>query len=282
MATRGFGEFAPMEWADDMDFPEQYMSTVTSAIGRHCQIIQNLTENVIPSASVLAKKRLKDFIAKHTAEILGFLHPDRDALLHRAQAMLSRVIDDLPPSIDAVMETGLDEAYAHIDAELKFTGKEGGAASFVNQVQWLVSHYKATGEEVMRLETVLHDQLQTMDAVQKRVSALTTLGDHPRLEPVLRAYQEFAEAVMKDTKIEETYRMLIEKYKAWSLTRQMLSAYQAMSVQEPKCSICVEGNVGFAMSPCGHTLCTGCASKVGSRCFLCRGEVKEKVRLYFG
>jgi hypothetical protein len=273
-----------MEWADDMEFPEQYQSTVTSAVGRHVQIIHGLTENVIPSASNLAKKRLKEFVAKHTTEILGFLSPDRDAVLHRAHAMLER--KEVPPAIDAIMETGLDEAYGHIDAELRHHGQkngaEGGAAAFVEQVRWLVAHYKATGEEVMRLETVLHDHLQTMDAVQSRVNLLTSLKDHPRLEAVLGAYQEYVEGVMADTKVEETYRALIEQYKVWSLTRQMLSAYQTMSVQEPKCSICVEGNVGFAMSPCGHTLCTVCAAKVGSRCFLCRGEIKEKVRLYFG
>ena len=283
MASQEQGDLSSVDW-DDLEVPNIYRSTVGMSFTRHVQDVHALTENILPSTSQVAKKRLREFINKHTNDLLAFLGPDQDTLLQRAHASITARGGDVPAP--EAVDSGLDEIYTFINNELKeILSKRGGKEGisvFVEQVRWLTTQYKVTAEEVLRLEAVLHEKLKTLDALHSRAPLLTSLDDHVTLAPLLEAFQLYATNIFKKSNITETYRSLFEGYKKWYLIRQILTSYQAMQIQEPRCSICLEGPVGYTVNPCGHTLCGECAAKMGSRCFLCRTEVKNKIRLYFG
>jgi len=37
----------------------------------------------------------------------------------------------------------------------------------------------------------------------------------------------------------------------------------------------------MAIVPCGHTFCGGCAKKQNTNCYICRGQIRERIKLYF-
>lgn len=47
------------------------------------------------------------------------------------------------------------------------------------------------------------------------------------------------------------------------------------------CPICMSKDLTTFMVPCGHVLCTCCAAEVTDKCFICRGNVESKNRLFF-
>ena len=283
MASQEFNEFASTEWDNEME--EIYTSTVTTAFQRHSSSIRTLTENILPSPSTMAKQRLKQFTTKHHTELLAFLGPDQDTVLQRAnRALTHRKIE--VPAIDG-MDLDLDNVYAELNAELhaisaKHVRSEGAAVAIhVEQTRWLMAHYKAVGEEVLRLETVLHEMLAALDTLQSRGALLMGLKDHDAIVPLLGAFQAYAEGVFADSKVEETYRALIDRYKEWNVIRQLLSSQPMMQSQEPKCSICIDRAVEYAVVPCGHTVCRDCCNRMGTRCFICRGAATLKIHLFF-
>ena len=47
------------------------------------------------------------------------------------------------------------------------------------------------------------------------------------------------------------------------------------------CPICMSKELTTFMVPCGHVVCTACAAQVGDKCFICRGAVTSKNKLFF-
>lgn len=49
---------------------------------------------------------------------------------------------------------------------------------------------------------------------------------------------------------------------------------------EYQCTICFKDRVKYCMAPCGHTFCGSCSQKMIHSCFICRGNVLTKIRMY--
>eukprot|EP00873_Tetraselmis_striata_P027031 jgi/Tetstr1/447295/TSEL_034732.t1 len=47
------------------------------------------------------------------------------------------------------------------------------------------------------------------------------------------------------------------------------------------CPICMSKDLTTFMVPCGHVMCSFCASQVAEKCFTCRGHVVSKNKLFF-
>lgn len=47
------------------------------------------------------------------------------------------------------------------------------------------------------------------------------------------------------------------------------------------CPICMSKELTTFMVPCGHVVCTVCATQVADKCFICRGAVSSKNKLFF-
>ena len=50
---------------------------------------------------------------------------------------------------------------------------------------------------------------------------------------------------------------------------------------EPLCPICISDSITTAISPCGHTFCSGCAKRMVNECGVCRGRIRDRLKLYF-
>lgn len=50
--------------------------------------------------------------------------------------------------------------------------------------------------------------------------------------------------------------------------------------KETLCPICMAKELSAFMVPCGHAVCSYCAEQVSDKCFVCRGAVSSKNKLY--
>jgi hypothetical protein len=73
------------------------------------------------------------------------------------------------------------------------------------------------------------------------------------------------------------YKKLINE----CLPKEDVETIQAIS-NELLCSVCLTNKINVCITPCGHTFCDKCTAHMKSSCYMCKGNVANKVKLYLG
>ena len=169
---------------------------------------------------------------------------------------------------------------ADFDDNLKKMG--GGLDSFIEQIRWMFNQYKSIGEEILRQETILHQKIDLLDKLNNRMPLITSLTNNDVLPELIDTFSRYAESVYKTCKIDSIYIDLVELYKKWNICRQIISCVNIKNTNnEPQCSICLIESISYAIVPCGHTFCSNCSKKQNTNCYICRGIIRERIKLFF-
>jgi hypothetical protein len=281
-------EFA-LEWPEA---PGKFKSTVTHILSKHGTEVRLLAEERFSSASHLSKKKLKDLIAKQNNEILAFFtRPEKTLIMGAAESIFRRYGHEVPtlksssPSFltELNMDATLDAIVMEYNESLGRIKESDPMNTYLSQTRWFASQYKTIGEEVLRLETTLFQKIESLDKLQSRVPSVTNLEDNEAVPDLIRAFSAYAEKVYQSSGLEENYRSLIECYKKWNVCRQIMTVPLMMRQEsaEPQCSICLLEPISNVIVPCGHTFCGVCSKKQNTTCYICRGPIRERVKLFF-
>jgi Zinc finger, C3HC4 type (RING finger) len=302
-AQRNSIEYANAAWEEDSlpaisldgSVPGIYKSTVSNILSKHCMEVKLVSEESVQTSAHISKKKLKDLIAKHNNEIFSFMeNPEKSPnILGTAETIFRRYGHELP-SIRGTnrvamlkelhLNAEVEEALIEFNEGLKKNMESGGGVEdFVRQMRWLITQYKNKGEEVLRLETNLFQKIDMLDKVNSRLPMITSLAQNDELGNVIDAFSKYAENVYQTAHFEENYKDLVQAYKKWSVCRQLLSFQNMLRCDgsEPACSICLLEPISAAIVPCGHTFCGNCSKKQNTTCFICRGQIRERIKLYF-
>lgn len=150
------------------------------------------------------------------------------------------------------------------------------------QVNLLGDMYVKTGQQLLEEENRLKMFLEKMDKVQKRVTNIMDLQDNEATPELIASFEKYLMVTFRESEIEETYKKVIRLYQRQLYLRDALQVFKAVKEShEPLCAICLEEPVGTAISPCGHTFCSGCAKKMVNECGMCRGRIRDRLKLYF-
>ena len=188
---------------------------------------------------------------------------------------------------DLNLDASVSTVVAEFDDELKklrgVTSSLGGLDDFLKQSRWIFNQYKIIGEEVLRLETNLYQKIEILDKINNRIQLITNLTANDALPELIDSFKKYVGTVYASTQIETTYKELIECYKKWNICRQIISQYSTFKSDtcEPQCSICLNEVVSYTIVPCGHTFCNSCIKKQNTTCYMCRGTIRERVKLFF-
>lgn len=289
----GDGESIPA-FSLDSTIPGKYKTTVTNILSKHCAEVKNSSDEILQPVVSVSKKKLRELITKHNNEIFGFMaKPDKTPqVIGLAETIFRRYGQD-PPSIkgnntgsilrDLNLDVSLDETVASFDDGLRKCKGLGGLDDFLKQTRWMFNQYKMIGEEVIRLETVLYQKIDMLDKLNSRTPMITSLAHNEVLPELIDSFSKYADSVYSTTKIEDTYKELVEAYKKWNICRQIISMHNAFKSEthESQCAICLTDPVSTAIVPCGHTFCGNCVKKQNTTCYICRGTIRERIKLFF-
>lgn len=300
----GGGDYAPATWEESDSIPEisldnsipgKFKTSVTNIVSKHCAEIKTISDDIVQPIASVSKKKLKDLVLKHNNEIFSFLsRPDKTPhMLGIAETIFRRYGHEVPSikgnntntvlrdlNLDASMNTIVNE----FDEGLRrVSGKDTGLEDFMKQMRWMFNQYKNIGEEILRQETVLHQKLDTLDKLNNRIPIITSLTNNEALPELIESFSKYAESIYKTCRLEDSYKDLVELYKKWNVCRQIISLQHIVKneVHEPQCAICLSEPISYAIVPCGHTFCPGCSKKQNTNCYICRGIIRERVKLYF-
>lgn len=268
-----------------------YTDTVQNILTLQNSEIKTNTEAVIQPLYQVSRKRLRELIQKHNADLFKFMEQTPTAI-GIADALFKKFGQEppalnrsmIPISRELALDTSMNTVLAELDAAMnKEIGVSGSIQNLGRQMKWLFNQYKTTGEEVMRLEAYLTQKTQNLDKHHQRLNTMLTLKNNSALPGLLDAFHAYSTEIFKESAIETTYRELVEIYKKWNILREFISLQSVtdMSTKEPMCAICLTDPITHAVVPCGHTFCTGCVRRLNISCYLCRGPVRERVKLFF-
>ena len=238
------------------------------------------------------RKRLREMMMKQNEDLLTFLHKPatEHAIIGPVEITLRRYAirhDVDPESIVSVRSVLADLSGAamiasEIDAEVARMGASS-LPQLKSQVAALFEMYKTTGEQVLECENQIKLLLDKMTAIQSRVSIVMELQSNDALPSVTDALEKYLEVAFRDLRIEDQYKCLLYLYQKHIALRDTIQLFRAGSQThtEPICPICLQEPVTSAITPCGHTFCGGCARRMSTECYLCRGKIRERVKLFF-
>lgn len=290
-------ELRPLEFTLDTPVgPGPYSSALQNIFSRHCAEIRLQSDTSITSLQQISRKRLRELVTKQNNELFGFLrHPDRTP--HPtgiAEAIFRRYGHDIPSlhrgiqpiskelNVDISMNSTMTEFNTQMTRNVQES--DGPLTNLASQLKWVLTQYRHLGDEILRLETILTQKMEALDKLHQRMPIISSLSTNDALPDLLDAFGKYLEKTFQDSKIEGTYTQLAEAYKKWNILREIISLQQTITESgsiESVCSICLVDSVAYAVVPCGHTFCSGCSRKMNMNCYLCRGTIREKLKLYF-
>jgi rubrerythrin len=124
--------------------------------------------------------------------------------------------------------------------------------SEVIRIQKRVNKVISETEDLMELSKRLKDHEKISQAVQEYISELDIQKLTDEYTTVLRTVSE--------------YRDLFKGLR---------------NIERYMCSVCLEATVDTFLDPCGHTVCSLCADRIGKKCPYCRGTIFKSKRLLF-
>ena len=240
------------------------------------------------------RKRLREMMVKQDEEMLAFLFkpvtdhshigPAEKAL--RRFAMRQDVEGSTVKPLKAVLEDLSGSAGELIQKEIEERLLTKGPSSLLqlkHQVTALLDIYKETGEKLLECENQLKMRLEKMDKLQRQVSHIMELQTNDATQELIQAEENYLRLSFQGLSIEQHYKSLLHLYQKHYWLREAITLFKSGNqlTSEPNCPVCMHESVACAIVPCGHTFCLTCAKRMMAECCVCRGRIRDRMKIFF-
>jgi len=295
--------FSPANFLDAEEFrPTSAVFDVTGngsvtpysdAVNGLIQTNMNEIKNKLSSTVTLPggwKKRLHGFLSQKNTDLLKFLGlsvKDHSTLSNGDNIL--RKFGTIHYSVNSTLKSvildgsGVD-IIGEINAQLLSLRKGTALEDYTSAVTFIFNEYRQAGEDTLRYESQLKDKLDVLDKIQGKLSGIVDLDKNELYSPLMEATEAYLGKMYDSYSIEESYKGFIASYRRFIALRDIVSLTRIVDTSEsdPLCVICLNESVSYVLTPCGHTYCGTCIKKQYSACFLCRGIIRDRVKIYFG
>lgn len=304
--TGGGGGFAAADFqdADDTRPSSTYMESlggnqdaIQGIVGQTLQ--RHISEAVPPSVSPLLtstgnwRKRLREMMVRQNETLLHFLykpisdHPTIGPVEKALQRYSIRndidthSIKTLKQLLHDVSGSSFQSIQDEIDAKVASRGPST-LPQMKSQVTALLDLYKETGEKLLDAEAQLKLSLDKMDKIQKRVGIIMELQSNDAMSDLIKSLEKYLTSAFTNLNIEQQYISLLKLYQKHISLREAIHFFKTgSSSSEPLCPVCLNDSVSAAIVPCGHTFCSICVKKQTTECCVCRGRIRDRLKLFF-
>lgn len=268
-----------------------YSLAVNGMLSKQIEEIRGKTTMAL-NLSTNWKRRFRDFMSKKNNDLIDFIkvsvpnHP----VFGRGEILLRRFGNPqctvTHPSVrDMILDISGETCLGEINEAMTALSGSGPLKDLAAHITLLYDLYKEAGEAAMVAQNNLKMKMDKLDRIQGKLANLFEIDVNDKYEQLMAANEEYLKKVFEEADIEKDYKDVIESYRRFLTLRDVVLTTNAFSLTEsqPLCSICVEEQVSHALTPCGHTFCQNCIRKhTSNACFICRTNVREKIRLFFG
>jgi len=141
--------------------------------------------------------------------------------------------------------------------------------------------YANTASALAAAEQRLEEKLKRLETIVGRMNDMMFLEPTAELEQMAEPARIYLDSVLDKVSIDAEYKDLVEQYKRFALLKGVVSLGSFQKTTAPTCCICMTREIAQAVTPCGHTFCDDCCQKQMTACYICRVQIRDKVRLFF-
>lgn len=269
------------------------------------------TDNFVQPLHVISRKRLREIISQGNNSLLGFLRrSDRTPMFGAVSTSAQNFGDFLLKKYgseignlkylnngkeqnylkDVNIDLNIKNAVAEINCGLIQKG-ESNIDAFIQQIRWVSEELRIVSDNILRLENLIQKKMESIDLIASRSNFLCSLRPNDGLSGLLDAFGTYIEKAYEANKIEDDFKELLETYKKWIVLKDIVSLQKTVDIacsqsksgasNEPMCSICLTDGISHTIVPCGHTFCQGCIKKQTLTCYICRGTIRDRIKIFF-
>jgi hypothetical protein len=229
------------------------------------------------------RRRLQECLTQQNARALRFLLADASGeteVTRRVADVLTKYSKATWSFTSSTRDLSLPVASAAAMAEIE---REIGIApaALRESLQKVVRLHVNTATAVCAAETRLEEKLRRIETVGARVNDLMFLEPTAELEGLGEPVRAYLDSVLAKIDVEPDYRELMEQYKKFAALRGLVSLAQFQRPAAPTCTICMTKEVSQVVTPCGHTFCEDCCRSQMTACYICRVQIRDRLRVYF-
>jgi len=264
-----------------------YSDAVSGLLQTHIDEIKNMSvlSMTLPGGW---KKRLRTFLSEKNKTLLDFIelpvaaHPtlSRGDCLLRKFGTIHYTTDTSLKNV--ILDSSGFDVIGEINAQI--AGVKGGSPLEHHHatVKFIFDEYKKAGEDAFKYELQLKEKLDILDKIQEKLSGIVDLDVTAAYNTLMEATEAYMSKIYEKYTIHEEYKGFIKSYKRFLALRDIILMAQTGDNTDPMCIICLDESVSYVVTPCGHTYCSTCIKKQHSACFICRGHIRDRVKIYFG
>jgi hypothetical protein len=241
---------------DDRQFLRSWRRNLQECLTQqNARIVQFLMTDVSGDLSTAdITRRCTDILAKYSKPTWNFASSTREL--------------SLPASIT--------NATANIESELGIA-----PAALRDYMRKAIRLYANSATALSAAEIRLEEKLKRLETLVGRVNDLMFMEPTVELEQMADPARIYLDSVLNKISIESEYKELVEQYKRFIVLKGVVTIGNFQKQSAPTCTICMTKEVCQTVTPCGHTFCDDCSQKQMTSCFICRVQIRDKVRLYF-
>lgn len=232
------------------------------------------------------RRTLQDCLTQQNARIVQFLLADicgnlsQTEIVRRCTDVLTKYSKptwNFASSVrDLALSTTIAEGTDAIEQEL------GVAPSVLrDQMRKAIRLYTGTAVALTDAEARLEEKLKRLETAVTRVNELMFMEPTAALEEMAEPARAYLDSVFDKISLEEDYRDLVKQHKRFTVLKGLVSLSSVQKPGAPTCTICMTKEVNHVVTPCGHTFCDECCRSQMTACFVCRVQIRDKIRLYF-
>jgi hypothetical protein len=233
------------------------------------------------------RRQLQDCINQQNARVIRFLLAEGASTDLSGTELVRRCTDVLSKysrptwnfassTRDLSLPTASDTAVTDLTAELGMSPTDLRDAQ-----RRAIRLYVSAAAGVTAAEGRLEDKLRRLETVMGRINDLMFLEPTADLESLAAPTRAYLDSILDRISLEEDYEELTEQYKRFAVLKSLVSLNGFQQTAAPTCTICMTKEVTQAVTPCGHTFCDDCCRTQMTACYICRAQIRDRLRLFF-
>ena len=154
---------------------------------------------------------------------------------------------------------------------------------YIKQTQYLMEQYKLVADKILDQENILKMKLAMLDSINQKITGIQNLSHNEHYDELMNITEKYIDKIFEENNIKKEYDNIIELYRKFYHLRELIKTVRIIETteKEPLCSICFTEQIQYALIPCGHTYCLSCMKRHVLSCSVCRGQIRDRVRVYF-
>lgn len=141
--------------------------------------------------------------------------------------------------------------------------------------------YVSAAANTCAAEERLENKLQRINTINGKINDILSLEPAAELESMAAPTRAYLDSVLNKLDIESDYKALVRSYTKFAALKGLVSLQNLQRSAAPTCTICMTKEVSHVVSPCGHTFCEECCRTQMTSCYICRVQIRDRMRLYF-